>query len=862
VLESVTDSSGSNQWRALVEHALEGFVAIAPDWTITFVNPEAARINRCERDDLVGRSTWDVWPGIRGTIFEEVVRRVMATGVAERFEAAFAPMGAVFDCHIFRHGDGLGAFLRDRRPQRDAEARLAMLADGSPALIWHNGPDGGCEFVNRSYLEFFGRSIEEIRGFGWTPSLHPEDAEEYVATYRRAFAARDRFHRRARIQNAQGEYRWLDVDGRPRFSPDGEFQGYVGTCTDVTDLIEAEAALHRTEERFRIACEAVAGWVYDVDLRTGHVERTSGFSRLLGYSEQDQEPSVIWWRSLIHPEDLDDVLARAQAAFDSGKADVTTQYRLRDKWGTWRTLRDTCRIVRDAGGTPIRLVGGTADVTEQDRAERAVADRDQFITRVLATSPHMITVFSLETGAPTFIGGDTQALLGYSPDELMAMGDTGIARLMHPSDVERLPTFLRRWSTARDGEVLEAAYRMRGANGEWRRFLSRDTVFARDADGTPTHLLSTGIDVTAHYEAEEALRLSEARFRDLADAMPVVVWVTKAEGGIDFVNRWYMDYTGIEPGATSNEAWARVVHPDDRPEAFAHYARCIETGTAWEHELRLRRHDGSYRWHLSRSVPITNEAKEIVAWYGTSTDIHEHKELRDELERRVEARTADLSQAIEELEGFTYTVAHDLRTPLRAIVATSRLLEEDHRDRLDDDGQGLLKRQAKAARRLGDLIDDLLRLSRINRHEMQLEPLDLTTIVRELATEVAARTPESQVVFEVEEGLTAVGDERLIRLALQNLVENAVKFSPNGGAVRVGSKDGAFFVADQGIGFEMQYAHKLFRPFERLHRDDEIPGTGIGLANVDRAVRRHGGRVWAESTPGQGATFYFTIPGA
>jgi signal transduction histidine kinase len=213
------------------------------------------------------------------------------------------------------------------------------------------------------------------------------------------------------------------------------------------------------------------------------------------------------------------------------------------------------------------------------------------------------------------------------------------------------------------------------------------------------------------------------------------------------------------------------------------------------------------------------------------------------------------------MEGFTYSVAHDLRAPLRAIISTSRILIEEAGGKLDPEDRRLLERQAHNANRLGTLIDDLLKMSRISREEMRLEPFDLSALAEGLAREMErdGRAGAGQIV--VQPGLNARGDSRLIRLALQNLFENAAKFSPGGGSIHVGRvADGAYYVRDSGIGFDMQFVNRLFRPFERLVSDDQFSGTGIGLANVNRVIQRHGGRVWAESELGKGATFFFTLP--
>jgi two-component system, sensor histidine kinase and response regulator len=234
--------------------------------------------------------------------------------------------------------------------------------------------------------------------------------------------------------------------------------------------------------------------------------------------------------------------------------------------------------------------------------------------------------------------------------------------------------------------------------------------------------------------------------------------------------------------------------------------------------------------------------------------------LNEELERRVHERTAELLEANAEMEAFCYSVSHDLRTPLRAISSTSRILLEDVGERLTEEEVAHLRRQAAAASRLGSLIDDLLELSRVGRSPVQRNTIDVSKLVRSIIVE---RAWPDNVKVEIQPKLRAAGDAGLIRVVFDNLLDNAAKYSPKGGTVQIGAchKEGhvIFFVRDQGIGFDMAYVDKIFKPFERLTADDVYEGTGIGLAIVHRIVSRHSGRVWAESTLGEGSCFYFTL---
>lgn len=230
-----------------------------------------------------------------------------------------------------------------------------------------------------------------------------------------------------------------------------------------------------------------------------------------------------------------------------------------------------------------------------------------------------------------------------------------------------------------------------------------------------------------------------------------------------------------------------------------------------------------------------------------------------EMEQRVAERTSELLASNEALTGFTYHVSHDLRAPLRSIVSTSRIVQEDYGDRLPPEAFELLDRQVEAGSKLGRLIDDLLSLSRLSRAEISRQLLDLSAMAADVAEEARSLHPDSVVAIEIEPNLAAHGDPRLLRLALLNLIENGVKYSPAGGTLRFGRRDGAFYVSDEGIGIDPRYAERIFEPFQRLHRDDEFAGTGIGLSNAQRVIQRHGGKIWVESQPGAGATFFFRL---
>lgn len=267
--------------------------------------------------------------------------------------------------------------------------------------------------------------------------------------------------------------------------------------------------------------------------------------------------------------------------------------------------------------------------------------------------------------------------------------------------------------------------------------------------------------------------------------------------------------------------------------------------------------------------PFLRAQVEIAARKQAETALREAEKrliaLNEELEQRVAQRTRQFEAANQELEAFSYSVSHDLRAPLRSVDGFSQILLRDHAEKLDETGRDYLQRVARAAKRMGELIDDLLQLSRVSRSDLKRETIDLSKLVCSVGRDIKGADPQRQVKWVIQPGVTAEADGRLMRTLLENLLRNAWKFSAKKADARIefgtveqeGEK--ALFVRDNGAGFDMQYAHKLFGAFQRLHRAEEFEGSGIGLAIVQRIVNQHGGRIWAESTPGEGATFYFTV---
>lgn len=308
-----------------------------------------------------------------------------------------------------------------------------------------------------------------------------------------------------------------------------------------------------------------------------------------------------------------------------------------------------------------------------------------------------------------------------------------------------------------------------------------------------------------------------------------------------------------------------AILPPDRYDEETRILNRLRRGERIDHyETARRRKDGRLVDVSVTISPIRDASGRIVGASKVARDISDRKvleatmiRLREELEERVRERTSALESAHREMEAFTHSVSHDLRGPLRSIASTSAILLEDYVDRLPVEAQEMLQRQLRSSKYLAQLIEDLLKYSRIGQAAMNVVDFDFSEVANEIAADLRNTYPN--IGFRVQEGMRATGDRSLLRLLAQNLMENGAKFSKGDGLVEVGKQADTFFVRDQGVGFEMLYADKIFQPFERLVRQDEFAGTGIGLANVRRIIERHGGAIWVHSNPGEGTTFFFTL---
>lgn len=364
-------------------------------------------------------------------------------------------------------------------------------------------------------------------------------------------------------------------------------------------------------------------------------------------------------------------------------------------------------------------------------------------------------------------------------------------------------------------------------------------------------------------------------FRRLVDSLPsYAVILLDCDGRVQHANPAAETIYGYESVALRGRPFATLLSPSDSgPERADDMLACAVSNGSLHHEARHRRRDGT---DFDADVLVSSVRADDQRLLGYAIVIRDLSDRRrsessdqdrvQALEKKVTALTQELAARGRELESFTYSVAHDLRAPLRGVTGYLDALRDDFAEGLAAQGQDYLDRSIKCANRMHSLIDDLVKLSRVGRHELNLAPVPLAALMEEVRVELRAAHPERAVEWRLGPLPTVVGDGDLLRVALMNLGANALKFSAREPRARIEvrhetlEKEHVLVVRDNGVGFDDRRATELFTPFFRMHAAQEFEGNGVGLAVTARIVRRHGGRIWAESQPGQGATFFFTLP--
>jgi PAS domain S-box-containing protein len=621
-----------------------------------------------------------------------------------------------------------------------------------------------------------------------------------------------------------------------------------------------EANLRTNEARYREIAELLDlthDAIFVRNLKNEVVYWNAGAETLYGWKQEEALGKAAHaLLQTVFPAPREEIDARV---LELGGWEGELIHRRRD--GTPLVVSSRWALRKSADGTPQVILESNRDVTERQKEELKFRN-------LLEAAPDAIVIVN-RAGKIQLINTQTEKLFGYNRTEIIGKDvEIMIPDRFQQSHQERRDIYIHTPRPRPMGEGKQLFGRRKDGT-EFPVEISLSPIETSDET-----LISASIrDVTERKRNEEKLREIEIRFglfisglRDYAMLMldkdgTIISW----NAGAERIN-----------GYCSDEILSQHFSKLYTPEDLAHGKPALELKIAtergrYEEEGWRLRKDGSRFWASVVITAVHDEQGQLRGFGKVTKDVTARKIIEEKLEtqnKEVSRANERLVEANQELESFSYSVSHDLRAPLRAIDGFSHALLEDCLDKLDDQDKHHLGRIRAATQQMGMLIDDLLNLSRITRAQMQIQDVDLSGMVHSLIAEMQKADPERRVDLQVEEGLRAAADRGLMKIALVNLLSNAWKFTSKRacGSIEFGNIKvrgaTAFFVRDNGAGFDPAYAGRLFGAFQRLHSTFEFPGTGVGLATVQRIVRRHGGHIWSESAVDQGATFYFTLNGS
>ncbi|WP_199333874.1 PAS domain S-box protein [Oculatella sp. FACHB-28] len=741
-----------------------------------------------------------------------------------------------------------------------SEARYRRLLETAYEGIWVIDTNCTTEYVNPRMAEMLGYRVEEIIDSSIFKFMD-EAAQRELQWEMKHHPTGIRGQYDLRFRHKDGSIVWTITSANPIFSDGGLFRGTLAMVTDVSDRKQLKETLHDREARIsRLIDSNIIGIIF-ANFQGEITEANDAFLNMLGYTQADLQSGNLNWLDITPSEYLPQDEEMIEQISTTGACPPFEKEYLHKDGSRVPVLVGAALLPNPEEGTVCYVL----DLSDRKRLENELSRREAKIKRLVDSN--IIGVITANLNGSVLEANDAfLQIIGYTREDL----NQGKIRWneMTPPEYQQ--------ATEQSQHELRTLGFCHSFEKEYiRKDGSRVPIVIGSAllDGSPDTMIGFVLDVSDRKQAEAALRESEARFRYMADTAPVLIWMSGPDKLCNYFNQPWLDFTGRTLAQEIGNGWTESIHPDDFERCLHTYTTSFDARQEFKVEYRLRRFDSEYRWLLDIGVPRFTPDGEFLGYIGSCIDIGDRKQaeaemqqINDLLEHRVRERTAQLETANQELEAFSYSVSHDLRAPLRHINGFVSLLQKQAAPVLDPESQRYLDIIADTTKRAGTMVDDLLTFSRMGRAEMRYTTVKFNELIRDVRQDLEPETAEREIIWQIHPIPNVQGDPAMLRQVIYNLVENAIKYTQGRtqAEIEIGTigdeQEVVIFVRDNGLGFDMRYAHKLFGVFQRLHSEPEIQGTGIGLANVRRIIHRHGGRTWAESELDKGSTFYFSLP--
>ena len=878
---------------AVIKSAMDSIITLDHEQRIVLFSQAAEKLFQCPRNEAVGRPITSFIPHLGRLDSDGSSNQVMGlrdallavrTGDQEiQIEASISQYeiaGRRMFTIILRE-------ITERKQAEETRERLSLIVDSSDDAIISKTLDGIVTAWNRGAEKVFGYPAAEMVGKTMLMLLPPERIEEEAGILARIRLGESVEHFETVRIRKDGTAIDVSVTISPIRNGDGVIVGASKIARDITQRKQAEDALREKERRLsesqRIA--HIGSWDYDLKDPARRLVWSEELYRLYGVSSETFVPTMESLLSLIVSEDRA-LIRDWMTACAAGEKPADMDFRLTLPDGTVRVFSRRGELQYDADNKPSRLVGTSQDITERRQVEAALRESEERLLAMANGIPQLAWI----AGVDGSIYWYNQRWYEFTGKTLEQMQGWGWQSVHHP---DFLPEVLARWTSAiAEGKPLEMEFPLRGADGLFRAFLTR-VMPLKDAEGRVVRWFGTNTDISRLKQTEERLAMQAEELRHsqqalerqafmlqtVLDSMVEGLVAADQQGNFILWNPAAEKIMGLGATKLPTEEWGAhygLYLPDTVtpiPPGETPLERTLR-GEVVSTEVFLRQAGANLGlWLEANGSPLIDRDGVLLGGVLAFRDITRRKtdelvirKLNEELEEKIAKRTEQLEASNRELEAFSYSVSHDLRTPLRHIAGFSRILVKEFGPTMAVEAQGHLQRIEDAVSRMGQLIDALLKLAVLRRQPLQLRRSELNPIVDEVVSMLQPECEGRDVEWRVAKLPALDCDPILMAQVFQNLLGNAMKYSRDRAkalievdSIQQPGKPPVIFVRDNGAGFNLKYAEKLFGVFQRFHTTSEFEGTGVGLATVHRIIQKHGGMIWAEAEPDHGATFYFAL---
>jgi PAS domain S-box-containing protein len=757
--------------------------------------------------------------------------------------------------------------IEDLTEHRQAEeslqierGRLAATLKSIPDELWITDAQGNIIERSEAHIQYnlgksswpdVGTALQELELLNPDGTLRPPGN----AALPRALRGEITENVPEMIRNLQtGELRWREVSSSPIRDEKGNIIGAIAIARDITERKLAEEELHRSEQRFRALATAGFSVVYRMSPDWSEMQQLSGSDFLSDTTESNRD----WLKEYIPAQDQSRVRSVIDEAIRN-KFMFELEHMIIRADGSQGWTHSRAVPLFDSKGEITEWFGAARDITENKHAEQALVKSQ----RTLEEAQRITHVGSWNWNVETneiLCSAETYRIYGEKPFSIQVTENIYL-EYIHPEDrayVKSIIADVKAGLTNR----LNFEFRIVRKNGEVRHIHSIGEIKEFKTDGKPLLITGTGQDITERKLLEKKLAAESDFVSTVIQTSGALITIIDLDGTILRFNKACEELTGY----TANEAIGRSVFdlfiPMEEREAATGVATRLFAGEKWvEHENHWITKNGEKRFIRWRNSILFGDNGKPLHAIATGIDITDRKRAEEALQ----TRTKELEIANRDLESFSYSVSHDLRSPLSVIQGLSNIILEEYGSKLDEHGKDILIHITDASNKMDSIMTDLLNLARISRENLNCHEIDLNPIVNGVIDELRQSEPQRNVKINIASKISAHADPKLMTIAFKNLIENAWKYTGKNPNARIdigissnGNKN-TVFIQDNGVGFDMNFAQKIFQPFERLQLDSQFTGTGIGLAIVQRIIQRHGGKIWAESEIDKGSTFYFTL---